>query len=80
MRKSSERWRSQGAIAIAFTLLAACDPGFTVQGDVLDGTGHPVAGVRFVFVAQPRHVQRSHRAREAPLIVGDLLQLRSIEA
>jgi len=49
--KSSSGWRSRGALspALAITLLAACDPGFTVQGDVLDGAGHAVAGVRFAF-------------------------------
>jgi hypothetical protein len=31
-------------------LIAACDPGFTMQGDVLDGSRRPLPGARVVLV------------------------------
>jgi hypothetical protein len=39
------------SVVLATTLLVCgCDPGFTMQGDVADASGHPIAGARVVLV------------------------------
>jgi hypothetical protein len=41
--------KSMRVVSVLAVLLVGCDPAFTIQGDVTDPAGRPIAGARAVF-------------------------------